>query len=114
LILNGANPMSISPVVVQGTLKSDGTLELDHQVNLPAGRVQVTVQPVKDAIKQGPAWWEVLQQIWRERDARGAKPRSKEEVDADVQVLRDELEEHANAVERLQEDSRKAREHPPC
>lgn len=34
-----------SAVVIQGIIKSDGTLELPEKVNLPAGRVQVTVTP---------------------------------------------------------------------
>jgi hypothetical protein len=38
--------MSLSEVVIEGTLKSDGTLELDQQPNLSPGRVKVILQPV--------------------------------------------------------------------
>src|SRR5256885_6994094 len=34
------------PISIQGTVKADGTLELDGKVSLPAGRVQVAVQPL--------------------------------------------------------------------
>jgi hypothetical protein len=102
--------MSPSQVVIRGTLKPDGTLDLDEKPNLPAGRVQVTLQAVPEPTASGPGWWEVLQRIWREQAASGFKGRTKEEIDADVQQLRDELEEHANRIERLQEEAQRARE----
>ena len=37
--------MSLNTIVVEGTLKADGTLELDEKPNLPPGRVSVTVVP---------------------------------------------------------------------
>ena len=36
--------MSLNESVIEGTLKPDGTLELDQKPNLPPGRVKVTVQ----------------------------------------------------------------------
>ena len=36
--------MSLMEAVVSGTLKSDGTLELDENPNLPAGRVTVILR----------------------------------------------------------------------
>jgi len=38
--------MSFDSVVVQGTLKPDGTVELDEIPTMTPGRVQVTLQPV--------------------------------------------------------------------
>ena len=36
--------MSLHEIVVEGTLKPDGTLELDQKPNLPPGRVQVVLR----------------------------------------------------------------------
>jgi len=35
-------------VTLEGTLKSDGTLELDKKPDLAPGRVRVTVEPVSE------------------------------------------------------------------
>jgi hypothetical protein len=40
--------MSIIGTVINGLLKSDGTLELDAPPGLPPGRVRVTVEPIVD------------------------------------------------------------------
>jgi hypothetical protein len=104
--------MSSTSVVIQGTLKPDGTLELDQKPGLPAGRVRVTLEVEVPQVKEDT--WTVLERIWKERAALGIKPRTREEIDADVQALRDELEAHANAIERLQDEARQAREKPPC
>lgn len=106
--------MQAPQVIVQGTLKPDGTLELDEKPNLPPGRVQVTVAStvVSPGVKED--LWTLLERIWAERKAMGLKPRTREEIDADVQALRDELEDHAKQVEGFQEEAWKARENPPC
>jgi len=40
--------MSQTAIVVQGIVKADGTLELAEKLNVPAGRVQVVIQPLPD------------------------------------------------------------------
>jgi hypothetical protein len=40
--------MSTIGTVIDGVLRSDGTLELDASPRLPPGRVRVTVQPLVD------------------------------------------------------------------
>lgn len=40
--------MSTTAIVVQGLVKSDGTLEVSEKLSLPAGRVQILVQPLPD------------------------------------------------------------------
>ena len=104
--------MQMSQIVLQGTLKSDGTLLLDTKPNLAAGRVQVTLERQSNQFREDT--WSVLERIWRDRATRGAKPRTKEEIDAYVNELREELEEHANEAERLQDEARRSREKPAC
>ena len=50
--------MSLNTIVVQGTLKPDGTLELDEKPSLAPGRVQVMLQPASIglAVRGGLAW----------------------------------------------------------
>jgi hypothetical protein len=100
--------MNTTQIVVEGTVKPDGTLELDGNPTLPPGRVQVTLTPVPEAGAKEDVWT-VLERIWAERKARGMSPRSRQEIDAEINALRDELEEHANQVEALQEEAARAR-----
>jgi hypothetical protein len=44
--------MSVTEVVVEGTLKPDGTLELDHKPNLSPGRVRVILR--QESMPAGP------------------------------------------------------------
>ena len=83
-------------------MTTEGTLELAEKVNLPPGPVLVTLD-VKPT-KSGDDLVTVVTEIWKERAARGEKGRTKEEIDADVQALRDELEDRA----------RRSPEKPPC
>lgn len=106
--------MHATQVVVQGTVKPDGTLELDSKINLPPGRVQVTLSSVTAPPAGGEDVLTVLQRIHAERNARGMRPRSAEEIDASINALRDELEEHANQMEAIQEEARRQRESSGC
>jgi hypothetical protein len=88
--------MSETQIVVEGALQSDGTLVLDEKPNLP-------IRPEDDSLVR-------LQKIWAAQDARGYVPRTREEVDAEINQLRDEAEEEMQAVERLYEECERARE----
>ena len=87
----------MSEVVIQGILKSDGTLELSQPVNLPPGEVRVIVQAMTHASENVLA---VLEDIWAERKAKGMQGRSREQVDADVQSMRDEWEENQRNLDK--------------
>jgi hypothetical protein len=96
-------------IEMEGTIREDGTLELDLKVNLPPGRVKVTVKPVAQQ-PPGEDLMTVLQRIWAEQDAHGYVPRTREEIDAQVQAFRDEFEEYFRAIEQSHLDNKKARE----
>jgi hypothetical protein len=104
--------MSANPVVVQGVVKPDGTLELEGKVPLPAGKVQVTLQPVPDLPRDDP-FWQMMQEIWKGQQARGHVPRSVEEVEEERRCNREEWEERMRGIERIREEARQAREQPP-
>jgi len=101
--------MNATAVVVQGRVQPDGTLEVTQKVNLPAGPVHVTVQPVTEPVQPDP-FWRMMESIWADQRASGRTPRTREEIDAEIEVLRNEAEEEMQAVERLQEECRRARE----
>jgi hypothetical protein len=52
--------MSFTEVVVEGTLKPDGTLELDQKPSLPPGRVRVVLRPhsLADVSTISPGEWQ--------------------------------------------------------
>ncbi len=101
--------MNAAVVVVEGTVQPDGTLEVSQKVNLPAGRVHVTVQPVTESV-QPDRFWKMMESIWDDQRARGRTSRTREEIDAEIEALRNESEEEMQAVERLQAECRHARE----
>ncbi|HZV06091.1 MAG TPA: hypothetical protein VE999_13520 [Gemmataceae bacterium] len=96
-------------VVIQGVVNPDGTLELPEKVNLPAGRVQVTVAPLPELPKDDP-FWQMMQRIWDGQKARGHVPRSSDEVEAERRALREEWEERMQTIEHVQAEARRLRE----
>jgi len=101
--------MNAEVVVVEGRVQPDETLEVTQKVNLPAGPVHVTVQPVAEPV-QAERFWKMMESIWAGQLASGRTPRTREEIDAEIEALRNEAEEEMQAVERLQEECRTARE----
>src|SRR5207253_5200415 len=101
------------PVEVEGTVREDGTLELDKKLRLPPGRVKVTVRAANPAISAASnyeAFLAMTDEIRSRQEASGHVPRTAEEIDAQIKAFRDEFDEHFLAVERLQESAAKARE----
>ena len=100
--------MTTNVIEVQGTLREDGTLVLDDKPNLPPGRVRVTVERVPDLAQTDV--WQVLERIWAGQRARGHIPRTREQIDADMEAARHEDEERMQALERLHEECSQARQ----
>jgi hypothetical protein len=97
--------MSATHVVVEGTVKPDGSLELDSKLELAPGRVQLIVQPLPELPKDDP-FWQMMERIWAHRKAAELAPRSTEEVEAQRRAIRDDVEEEIERAVRLQEESR--------
>jgi hypothetical protein len=103
----------VTTQVVQGTVQKDGTLMLVEQLRLPPGPVRVTVEAAgSEGAREST--WDVLERIWARNKALGLKPRTKEEIDAELQAMREEWEEHQQGLERIHDEARRAREQPPC
>ena len=90
--------MSTQQVVIHGHIRADGTLEVEDRVNLPPGPVNVIVEAVA-AAKKGTL--QVLEEIWAERESRGIVGRSKAEIDAEINAMRDEDEQRMREIEEL-------------
>jgi hypothetical protein len=94
------NPESVH---VMGTLRADGTLELDERPTLAPGRVRVAIVPTRSPA-QGEAcrtMLDVLDGIREAQAARGYRGRSIEEMEADDARRRaedDEYEERWRAL----------------
>src|SRR4051794_33964237 len=86
--------MNPQAVLVKGTLKPDGTLELDEKPSLPPGRVEVTLRGLDEKGKSAPGLVEVLEQMRKAQEARGYKGRTIEEMEADEAAQRAENEEY--------------------
>jgi hypothetical protein len=95
--------------VVEGTVKPDGTLELREKLNLPAGKVRVTLVPLSELPEDDP-FWQLMRGIWAGQEARGHVPRSAEEVEAERRASRAESEAEIQRAIQLQKECRKARE----
>src|SRR5947207_15572078 len=102
--------MSAPAITVPGIIQQDGQLRLDRPVRLPAGPVQVTIQPVSPTTEPVESLEAVMKRVWAGQKARGHVPRSKEEIDTGIRALRDEAEEEMQAVEKLDRARGQARD----
>jgi len=85
-------------VIVQGTLKPDGTLDLNQKPNLPPGQVVVTVQPLTPTLAAKPGLADVIDEIHRDQQARGFQGRSAQEIEATRQEGEAEYEQRMLAA----------------
>jgi hypothetical protein len=83
--------VSQTEVIVQGTLKPDGTLELDEKLNLPPGRVTLVLRQESEPPTQ-EGWWPYMQRVRVEREAAGYHFLDEAEMAAHIQWLREDEE----------------------
>jgi hypothetical protein len=95
------HPMSFTEVVVEGTLKPDGTLELDQKPGLSPGRVQVIVKPLAATPTGRPGLVEVLDEIRQSQRARGYHGRTPQEMQAEETARQEEDADYEQRSEQL-------------
>ncbi len=93
-----------STQTIRGTLKPDGTVELENQPNLPAGPVEVVLRPLSPPSPGPEDWWQYLQRVRREAEAAGGPFRSEGEIeqqrrdfrlgDERIEQIHKEIEKH--------------------
>lgn len=81
--------MSLHEIVVEGTLKPDGTLELDQKPNLSPGRVQVVLRRESEPAAPKEDWWQFMQRARRELEEAGSHFMNEEEMNAHIEWLRE-------------------------
>ncbi|HKI35762.1 MAG TPA: hypothetical protein VKA46_28160 [Gemmataceae bacterium] len=103
--------MSLSEVVIEGTLKPDGTLELDQKPNLSPGRVTVVLRQVS-AAPQPPKedWWQFLQNARKRMEEAGCHFMDDKEVQAHIEWLR--APDHIDELLREADERRRQPEQP--
>ena len=79
--------MILEEAVVEGTLKPDGTLELDQKPNLSPGRVTVVLRQEAKAPPPQENWFQYLQRIRTKREADGYPFMNEEETKAHIEWL---------------------------
>ena len=94
--------MNATQVLVQGTLRPDGTLELIETPALPAGPVEVLIRAQPLANGTVETWWQYLQHARAELLAQGHTFREREEIDAERTRPRQGDEARRRALDRLQ------------
>ncbi|HEV3341327.1 MAG TPA: hypothetical protein VG125_13245 [Pirellulales bacterium] len=105
--------MSPGEVMLGGTLKADGTLDLDQKPNLSPGRVIVVLRQesgTKAAEPLGAGFFQMMEEIWSGQQARRFVSRAVEEISAERNQLQAEAAREIEAAIRLQEESRRLRE----
>jgi hypothetical protein len=94
--------MAVMNVEVLGTVRPDGTLELDQKLNLPPGRVKVRLETVAlTETKPAESLVDFVQRIRRALQAAGHRFRTKEEIDAELDALRSEWDERGEELDQL-------------
>jgi hypothetical protein len=88
--MRGSTIMANIQVVAEGTLKPDGSLEVLEKFGLPPGRVRVTIEVLDTAASTREGWFEYLRRMRAERESAGARFRTREEIDAEIDAMRDE------------------------
>ena len=83
--------MSLQEIVIGGTLKPDGTLELDQKPALAAGRVTVVLrQEAETAAPQQEDWWQFMQNVRKQMEEAGCRFMDEKEVQAHIEWLHEE------------------------
>ena len=93
--------MGPTEAVIEGTLKADGTLELDEKPNLSPGRVLVGLQSLSKQALTKRGLVEVMDEIRASQRARGFQGRSLETMQSEEKARLEEDEEYDGRCEQL-------------
>jgi hypothetical protein len=100
--------MSRTETVLEGTLKPDGTLELDEKPKLSPGRVTVVLRQESDPTPAQEGWWPYMQRVRAEREAADYHFLNEAEMEAHLQWLRDD----EDRIDRLYREMEQEKRHP--
>jgi hypothetical protein len=92
--------------IIEGTLKPDGTLELDQKPNLAPGRVQVIVQPLSQATPRKRGLADAIDEISHSQLARGYSGLTLEELEKEEAAHRADEEDYEQRMRDLWSQTR--------
>jgi hypothetical protein len=92
--------MHRNEVVMEGTLRPDGTLDLDEKPNLSPGGVTVVLRRESQPAPTQEDWWQFMQRSRKELEVTGHPFMNDREVELYIDWLRQE--------DRIDDDLRKA------
>jgi hypothetical protein len=101
--------MSTQPVILHGQIRPDGSLQIEEKINLPPGPVNVTLETATQ-VKPRESTRQVLKEIAVRGQAIGRQSRTKEEIDAEVDAMRNEDERRMREIEQLYRHNRPSKE----
>jgi hypothetical protein len=81
--------MSLTEIVVEGTLNPDGTLDLDQKPNLSPGRVTVVLRQQHEMEAPGEDWWQFMQRARKQMEEAGCRFQDEKEIQAHVEWMRE-------------------------
>jgi hypothetical protein len=93
--------MSLTEVVIEGTLKPDGTLELNEKPNLSPGRVTVVLRQESLSAPPQEDWFQFMQNARNKMEQAGCHFMDEKEIHAHVERLRE-----ADRIDDLLRESR--------
>jgi hypothetical protein len=85
----GGSIMSLGEVVVGGTLKPDGTVELDEKPSLAPGRVTIVLRQESAADRPQQSWFQLMQSARKQMQDAGCHFMDEKGVQAHVEWLRE-------------------------
>ena len=104
--------MSASLSDVLGTVRADGTLELDQKLSVPPGRVKVHVEPVETVAQPAESLMEYVDRTRREVEEAGHHFMNDEEVTAWIEELRGD-DDRIEELYRQTEEGKRRQESAP-
>lgn len=81
--------MSLTEIVVAGTLNPDGTLELDQKPDMAPGRVTVVLRQETEATLPHEDWFQYMQSARKRMEEAGCHFMDEQEMQAHVDWLRE-------------------------
>jgi hypothetical protein len=97
--------MVTTSLEVLGTVRPDGTLELDERLNVSPGRVKVRVESIEQGAQPSESLPQFVERLRREMEAAGSPSMNDDEVTDWVEELRSE-EDRVEEAYRQAEDKR--------
>jgi hypothetical protein len=104
--------MNTDQVEVTGTVRPDGSLQLDQAPNMSPGPVTVVLRRERQTGTGQPLsglFFQMMDDIWAGQHARGFAPRTNDDIQDERDRLEVEAEAEIEAAVRLQEESRRLR-----